>query len=358
MPNPVADCPQCGTENHFRGSVATQCRNCETLLVRIADRVKRAEGFEGHLPADGETVALICRFCAGALSQEVLKGGSYARCEFCGERASLPPTVKSALRVMMRHPRALPPSLRALTLLWGGITAIFLATILLYALMPEPSLGLRGVTPLKVVSAEAEVIKLDARTPTVSVHPRGNAFPYLSLAVWESSAEGVKSTIPGEQLQLLVTAVREEDGARRSEWLMYADLEGKEPRLHDTFSFTAYGAGPLLPGHYHLEISEARLRGGNGALPKEVAYEWNTFRETLNLWFILMANVLIWSFVFDLKRWAKAGDPLKSHLHWRPVLMVALMAGLVYFTVTNADPGGQAGSFEEQAPPAPPGWEE
>jgi hypothetical protein len=338
-----------------------ECRSCDTLLVRVEGRVKRAAGYEGHLPADRDTVALVCRFCAGALPDEVLRQGTGARCVYCGERADLPPTVRAALRVMFTRPTALPRSLKVLAHIYLGLVAAFVAVVIAYAAMPRLYVHVDERVALSPTAERREgdtrVYELQARSETVRVHARGNAMPYVTLAAWKFDGQNTVSTIPGARLQVLVTAVREEDGARRSQWLVFDDAGPEDTRkIYDNFRFDGYSPTPLLPGRYHFELTQARLLGERGQLPLDLELQWRTAPETLHGWFILLANLLIWSFIWDTRRWADTGEPRRYALNWRRAILLALLAWLAYITLTAAQPGAAPGKFEARAAPAPPPW--
>lgn len=353
-------CPQCGADTPSSGRVATTCRHCETLLVMIDGGPKRAQAFDGHLPRDGSTVALVCRFCAGALPDGVLKIGSGARCEYCGQPPQLPPTLLALLKVLVTHPTALPPAAKYVLRVWLSLMAVFFAIVGLYALLPDGTLHTEEYVTLDQPRLEREeggkrYYALQARSRTVAIGARNNQYPNLHIEGWEFVGGEQRGLIKDQRASFLVTVVREGTGERRSRWLNLYDGQRWRPNsaypdshTHDSFDLTQ--AKPLAPGRYHLEFSRAIVEGG--PLPPRLGIEWNTSYSNMNLWFILGMNLGLWLFIFDLRACAQCATARQKLVNKKRIVAVIVLLLTAVEVVRPLNPFGTKPVFTPaEAPP-------
>jgi hypothetical protein len=353
-------CPQCGSDTPSSGRVATTCRHCETLLVLVDGGAKRAQAFDGHLPRDGSTVALICRFCAGALPDGVLKLGSGARCDYCGQPPALPPTLLALLKVMVTHPTALPPAAKYVLRVWLTLCGVFALLVGLYAWMPDSSIHSEEYIALENPRLEREeagkkYYALQVRSQTLDIRPRGNGYPNLSLQAWDFVDGKQRILVRDQRVRFLVTVVRENTGERRSQWVTIYDgarwrPSSGYPDSHPYDAFYFGDAKPISPGRYHLEISQAVAEGG--PLPPKLEVEWNTSYSNMNLWFILAVNLGLWLFIFDLRASARHTTGPQKLVNIRRLVAVLALALTLVEIVHPFNPFGTKGVFtpKEAAP--------
>ncbi len=365
----LVNCPQCGADAPARDHVATECPQCTTLLVSLRGTVRRAAGFQGHLPREGDTVALVCRTCGGALPDEVLRAGAGARCTYCGERADLPPTILSMLRAMVTHPGGIPVAARNIARFWMTAAAAFVAVVLIYMFTPNTSLRTENSLPLSPATlvkeeGDARWYRLETRTESVTFRPRGSQRPSLGLEAYEfPPGPGVKrvNLLNQQHAQVLVTLVREKTGERLSRWIsMYQGRDYSTDKkyypdelLHASFHLDDhFRFRPLPPGSYHLEVTEMVLRG-QGPPPTHFIAEWNGHYSDMNMWFIAAANILGWLFIMDLRRLARARLGEQSRwFGWTHVVAVFVLLMLLVESVHPLDPLGLKPGFNVREEPS------
>lgn len=350
----ILHCPQCGHDSSGIPDHARACPACRTLLIHVAGMTRSAVRYGGSaLPAEKQTVAIVCCTCGGALPEEILqqKASLATRCAYCGSNALLP-DVLGLLRLAVTRPRLLPVHVRRFFLAWGALLLMFLGTCALHVLQDSPALDVeqfivlqQGEPATEVNGARRHV--LNARGSSITVKPRGNSF--LNAIV---SADRLKDT----HLRLKVTAVREETRERREMWITLWDGatsgggEALSPASHpyaEPSLGANYSPATWPPGRYHLVIEEAEVRGGE--LPAMLSVTWSSWHSPGHGWYILAANVLLWTFLLTLMKVGR--DPLSPGPVWNRGLLAALAVcvGLLVNEVAPV-PGLYAkGTFAAQA---------
>lgn len=316
----------------------------------------RARAFDGHLPRDGATVALVCRFCAGALPPSLLAAPEAAKCDYCGQPPALNPTLLALLKVMVTHPRALPPAVKRILRLWFGFAAVYLLLIGLFALLPGPAV--RGEEYLGLDSARLARVEggkqfydVSARSTSFTISPRGNTFPYVSLQAWDFVDSKMRVLIPGQRMDLRVSLVREETDERRTQWLNFYDGAQWRPspaypesHAHATLSFFEEGRLMALPpGTYRIEITAATTEGGQ--LPARVQMEWTTAHRPMLGWFIVVANLGLWLLVFELRSTTRAPLQKTRLLNRRSILLSVVLLATLVEVIHPFDPFGDKSRF-------------
>lgn len=327
-------CPQCGLDSPGVEQHAQPCPGCQTLIVHVGSGTLEALRFGGHhLPAEGHTVALVCRTCGGTLPEEEVAGKAptKVRCGYCGCKANLP-DVLGLLRLAVTRPSALPSTTRRFFMAWGSVMGLFLITVIYHAMRPSPRLDvdqylvMQAGEPSDTVNG-VQRYALHARSSSITVLPRGNHFIHATVA-----ADELKDT----HLRLHVTAVQEATRARHE---MVVSLwngaviggEKFDPPSHP-YSDLPLGDGlrPATwpPGRYHLLIEGATVQGA-GPLPAQVRVEWSSWHSPGHGWLIFAANILIWSFAFGLLKMGR--DPLEKRRVVNASLILAGIASLIVF---------------------------
>ncbi|HSI62430.1 MAG TPA: hypothetical protein VLE43_04905 [Candidatus Saccharimonadia bacterium] len=361
------NCPQCGADTPARDHIATACSGCGTLLVSLKGQVKRARGFEGHLPREEDTVALVCRLCGGALPDDVLKAGTGAKCTYCGERADIPPSILAMFRAMVTHPRAVPLAARRISQFWIGAAIAFAIITGIY--MTTPPTSARAEVEMKLANPElvktegdARYYRLKAEAGPFELKPRGNINPSLYLKFYDFKGPGgeIQHLIRNQEIFVLTTVTFEDTGERRSRWLTMFD--GAQfsrssylptDRVYETFYFHNSYAGALPVGKYHVEVSEFILRG-EGEPPPYVVCEWNSSYSEMNMWFIMSFNALAWIFLLDVRRLSKKKLGDTKWIGVTKGLAVAILVFLLVESVRPIDPLGNKGTFEPDTAPVIP----
>ncbi|QIF02191.1 hypothetical protein [Roseimicrobium sp. ORNL1] len=362
------NCPQCGADTPVHGKVATACSGCDTLLVSLQGQVKRARGFEGHLPREDDTVALVCRLCAGALPDEVLKAGTGAKCTYCGERADIPPTILAMLRAMVTHPSAVPLAAKRVAQFWMGAAIAFAVIVGIYMFTPDTSVRMDTQVPLphpELVKTEgdARFYRVSAQAGPLEFKPRGNLYPSMYLKAYDFKPGEVKShdLIHHQEIFFLTTLIYEKTGERRTQWISMFDgaqfsrmKEIPEQDLSGEFRLHGIDRSYRLPvGKYRVEISEIILRG-EGDPPAYIVCEWSARYSEMTLLFVFMFAAVAWILFLDVHRIArkKLGDTKWFGLpQW---ITIAAGIFLLVEVLHPIDPFGGKGAFEPQEAPAVP----
>ena len=361
------NCPQCGADTPVRDHIATACSGCGTLLVSLKGQVKRARGFEGHLPREEDTVALVCRLCGGALPNVVLNSGAGAKCTYCGERADIPPSIRAMLRAMVTHPRAVPLAARRISQFWIGAVTAFAIILGVYIATPDVSRRAEMEMPLanpELVKTEgdARYYRLKAGAGPFELKPRGNINPSLNLKFYDFKSPGgkIQHLIRNQEIFVLTTVTFEKTGERRSRWLTMFDgaqfrrsSDLPTHRLYEAFYFHNSYAAAMPVGKYHVEVSEFILRG-EGDPPPYVVCEWNSSYSEMSMWFIVSFNALAWIFVLDVRRLSKKKLGDTKWLGATQGITVVVLVFLAVESVRPIDPLGNKGRFEPRTAPAIP----
>ncbi|RBP35505.1 hypothetical protein DES53_12125 [Roseimicrobium gellanilyticum] len=363
------NCPQCGADTPVRGHVATSCSGCHTLLVSLRGQVRRAQGFEGHLPREDDTVALVCRLCGGALPDEVLKAGTGAKCTYCGERADIPPTILAMFRAMVTHPSAVPLAAKRVAQFWMGAAIAFAVIVGVYMLTPDTSSRTELNMPLsnpELVKTEgdARYYRISAQAGPFELKPRGNLYPSFFLKGYDYKSGEVKShhLIHNQEIFFLTTLVSEQTGVRRSQWISMFDgaqysREKEIPESDLSGELSLHGADKsyrLPVGKYRVEVSQIILRGG-GEPPPYIVCEMNASYSEMNQILVFLFFGVAWILFLDVHRVArkKLGDTKWFGLpQW---ITIAAGVFLLVEVLRPMDPFGAKGAFEAREASEKPG---
>jgi hypothetical protein len=344
MKNVTLHCPQCGFDNHGPSQRAVECQHCEVLLVNLSGVTKAAREFDGRtFPSEYDTLALVCRVCGAPWPVSATEQPSGSECSYCGHPAVLPPTLRALLKVSATKPSALPPGIRGFHLQWGTILVLFILYVILHFTAPSKALDEKGLVSLESAALvedgpEGKRYSLQAVSPTAEVKLGGNSFLKADINAYEVVTENSKVVlrvfIPNSELRLRVAAVQESTGEARESWIRLWD-NPPPPAKDEGVKSHPYAGVPLgegwkvatwPPGKYHLEIREAIIRGGE--LPKKLIVDWRSTEMNGNGTMIFLANILLWTGLFDLGRFNRHRFR-KPRLSWVAAIGFALCVAAI-----------------------------
>ena len=276
-----APCPRCGASVKFakRPAIGT-CSHCRTFLVYAGGTTLPARTFSRSPTTDG-VFALVCNLCGGPLpaldpTSKVLSSVATIpqarRVRVLRYDADLPPTALAVLKLLVTRPSVAPPAVASLGRAWLGIGGLGLAVI-----------GVAIARGPDHTTLDADVKGGGCRGSRRC--SRSRALRPLSLARHHRSRSG-RSPAMREGV-----GRRRGRGVARTDWVFLNHGSG-------TFLF---GESALPAGSYQLQLLDFE---GEAGAPKSLHVELDTLHGGPWGWLIIMANVLIWALVFDL-RWTK-----------------------------------------------------